>query len=187
MNAKSSGRLSLSGCLARGDKAVITNGRGRGSHQDMVHALPETGRDDARNVEGWNSAMLTEEIKAFIAGIHLAVVATADNSGHPHLALGSDFTVLDDEHIIFENWFCHKTLANVNENPRVALAVMRQDTGTGYQFVGVVTHGYDTAILDGYIPGESSHEPQTLTRLVVRVEEILAFCSGIHTDAPLGI
>lgn len=130
--------------------------------------------------------MITEEIKNFIAGIPLAVVATADNSGHPHLALGSDFRILDDAHIVFENWFCHTTLANVDENPRVALAVMRQDTGTGYQFVGVVAHCYDTAILDGYLPGESPDEPQTRTRFVVRVEEILAFCSGVHTDAPLG-
>ena len=131
--------------------------------------------------------MITEEISRFIEGIPLAIVATVAADDHPHLALGSHIRALDGDHLVFENWFCETTLRNVDHNPRVAVAVMKSDSGTGYQFVGTVVHGFDVAILDGYRPGvEPPGEPQTLTRFVVRVDEILAFCSGIHTDLPLG-
>ena len=131
--------------------------------------------------------MLTDEIRRFIEGIPLAIVATVTADGSPHLAIGTDIRALDGDHLVFENWFCQTTLRNVEHNPRVAVAVMKPDSGTGYQFVGTVAHGLDVAILDGYLPGvEAPGEPQTLTRFVVRVDEILAFCSGIHTDLPLG-
>ncbi|HEY4744591.1 MAG TPA: pyridoxamine 5'-phosphate oxidase family protein [Desulfuromonadaceae bacterium] len=131
--------------------------------------------------------MLTDDIKRFIETIPLAFVASADTAGHPHLALGNDIRALDGDHLLFENWFCQTTLRNVGLNPRVAVAVMSRDMATGYQFIGNVAHGFDAAILNGYAPEqEPPGEPQTLTRLVVRVEVILAFCSGIHTDLVLG-
>lgn len=131
--------------------------------------------------------MLTDEIKRFIEGIPLAIVASADGEGHPHLALASDVTAPDGEHLLFENWFCQTTLRNVALNPRVAVAVMARDMAIGYQFIGKVAHGFDTAILNGYAPeAEPPGEPQTRTRFVIRVEKVLAFCSGIHTDLPLG-
>ncbi len=131
--------------------------------------------------------MLTDEIKRFIERIPLAIVASADSGGHPHLALGSYIKALDGEHLLFENWFCQTTLRNVAQNPWVAVAVMARDMATGYQFIGNVAHGSDTAILNGYAPEvEPPGEPQTRTRLVVRVEKVLAFCGGLHTDVALG-
>ncbi len=130
--------------------------------------------------------MISEEIRRFIEATSLAVVASADMEGHPHLALGGVINVLDGEHLAFENWFCPATLRNVEANPRIAVAVLDQNSGTGYQFIGTVVSGFDIAILDGYAPtAEAPGEPQSLTRLVVKVEKVLAFCSGIHTDQPL--
>ena len=120
-------------------------------------------------------------------GSSLAMVASADASGNPHLALGSGIKVIDGQHLLLENWYCQTTLQNLDQNPRVAIAVMAQDLKVGYQFIGKVVHGFDIAILGGYAPeAEPPGEPQALTRIVVKVEEILAFCSGIHTDRPLG-
>jgi uncharacterized protein len=131
--------------------------------------------------------MITDEITRFIEGISLAMVASADVSGNPHLALASGIKVLDGHHLVLEDWYCQTTLRNVDQNSNIAIAVMAQDSKIGYQFIGKVVHGYDVAILDGYVPeAEQSGELQALTRFVVRVEEILAFCSGIHTDRPLG-
>ncbi|RII27136.1 MAG: pyridoxamine 5'-phosphate oxidase family protein [Geobacter sp.] len=130
--------------------------------------------------------MLTEEIRRFIAGNPLAFVASTDSTGNPHLATGCEVRVLDAEHLAFENWFCQTTLRNLGDNPQVAVAVMALDSRTGYQFIGKVAHAFDAAILDGYAPGaEPPDIPQTLTRFVIRVEKVLAFCSGIHTDLPL--
>ena len=131
--------------------------------------------------------MINEEIKRFIEGIPLAVVATSDVSGNPHMALGSGIKVLDGQHLMLENWYCRTTLQNLDQNPLIAIAVMAQEPNIGYQFIGNMVHEYDVAILDGYVPeAEQSGGPQTLTRIIVNVEEILAFCSGIHTDQPLG-
>lgn len=131
--------------------------------------------------------MITDEITRFIEGLPMAMVASADVSGNPHLALGSGIKVLDGHHLMLENWYCQTTLRNIDQNPRIAIAVMAWDSKIGYQFIGSVVHGCDIAILNGYTPAvEPTGEPQTLTRIVVKVEEILAFCSGIHIDHPLG-
>jgi len=130
--------------------------------------------------------MITAEIAHFIEGISRAMVASADISGNPHLALGSEITVLDGQHMELENWYCRTTLKNLEQNPRIAIAAMSRDAEIGYQFIGEVAHGYDVAILDGYVPGrEQPNELQTLTRIVVRVDKILAFCSGLHNDLPV--
>jgi uncharacterized protein len=131
--------------------------------------------------------MITDEITRFIEGISLALVASADVSGNPHLALANCIKILDGQHLMLENWYCQTTMRNLDRNPRIAVAVMAQDSKTGYQFIGNVVHGYDVAMLGGYVPkAEHPGELQALTRLVLRVEEILAFCSGVHTDRPLG-
>lgn len=132
--------------------------------------------------------MISAEIKRFVEAHKMATVASADARGNPHLALGSGVTVLDGEHLLFENWFCQTTLRNVEQNQRVAVAVMASESATGYQFIGSVVHGFDVAMLDGYTPGGALpvSDLQALTRLVVRVEEVLAFCSGLHSDLPLG-
>lgn len=131
--------------------------------------------------------MISVEIKRFVEAQKVATVASADADGRPHLALGSGIRVLDGEHLLFENWFCQTTLRNVEQNQRVAVAVMATESATGYQFIGSVVHGSDVALLDGYTPGTVPvSDLQALTSLVVRVEEVLAFCSGIHSDLTLG-
>ncbi|HXE97052.1 MAG TPA: pyridoxamine 5'-phosphate oxidase family protein [Dongiaceae bacterium] len=130
--------------------------------------------------------MFTEEIRRCIEGISLAMVATSDESGNPHLAVANRVLTLDDQHLMLENWYCPATLRNIARNPSVAIVVMSRDAEIGYQFIGNVAHGYDVALLSGYAPEvEPPGEPQALTRIVVRVDEVLAFCSGIHTDQPL--
>lgn len=130
--------------------------------------------------------MINAEIKRFIETRGVATVASADADGRPHLALGSGLTVLDDEHLLFENWFCPTTLKNVEQNRQVAVAVMMNDMASGYQFIGSVVHGADMALLGGYPPVTVPvGDLQALSQLVVRVEEVLAFCTGIHSDLPV--
>ena len=130
--------------------------------------------------------MLTEEIRRFIESSEYAFVASADGSGHPHLAVGRELHVMDDFHLVFEAWFCHTTMENVAKNPHVAVTVAAPTSGNGYQFSGVVEKTSETAILDGYAPLEEPGMPQVQYRLVVRVNEIMEFSSGTHTDQPIG-
>jgi len=130
--------------------------------------------------------MISTKLKKFIEETNWAIVASADQRARPHLAAGRGLKVPDAEHVVFEAWFCHKTLENVAEVPRVSLAVIDSATGSGYQLSGRVENTTDVGILNGYVPGgEAPGTPQVESRMVVQVEEIMEFTSGAHTDRPL--
>ena len=130
--------------------------------------------------------MITNKLKKFIEETNCAIVASADQRSRPHLAASRGLQVPDPEHVVFEAWFCHKTLENVAEVPRVALVVVDPATGAGYQLAGVVESVSQTGILDGFAPEiEAPGTPQVQWRMAVRVEEIMEFTPGAHTDQPI--
>jgi uncharacterized protein len=131
--------------------------------------------------------MITESIKQFAEGVGHAYVATSDAAGHPHLAAGRGVSVFEPNRLVFEAWFCPTTLKNLQENPRVAVAIADPVTGEGYQFNGRVERSEDTALLDGYIPDlEPPGMPQVQWRLEVRIDSVMAFTADAHSDRPLG-
>ena len=131
--------------------------------------------------------MVTDEIKRFAERIGHAYVATSDSNGHPHLAAGRGISVFEPDVLVFEAWFCLTTLRNLQENPRVALAIADPATGNGYQFAGTVQKMEQTAILNGYTTAdETTGLPQVQWRLELRVESVMAFSADAHSDRPLG-
>lgn len=131
--------------------------------------------------------MITEEIKRFAEGVGHAFVATCDAKGNPHLAAGRGVSIIAPNRLIFEAWFCLTTLRNVDENPRVAVAIADPATGNGFQVFGLVERTEETALLDGFLPGEEPPGlPQAQWRLEVRVESVTAFTADAHSDRPLG-
>jgi uncharacterized protein len=130
--------------------------------------------------------MIPEKLKKFVEEANWAFVASADQRSRPHLAASRGLKVPDAEHIVFEAWFCRKTLENVAEVPRVTLVVVDPTTGAGYQFVGKVEKVIPISILNGFAPeAEAPGTPQVESRMVVRVEEIMEFSTGAHTDQPI--
>ena len=131
--------------------------------------------------------MITESIKTFVEGVGHAFVATSDLTGTPHLAAGRGVSVLERNRLVFEAWFCVTTLKNLQENPKVAVAIADPLTGKGYQFFGRVESTKDTAVLNGFLPDlEPTGLPQVQWRLEVRVESVTVFTSDAHSDRPLG-
>lgn len=131
--------------------------------------------------------MISEDMKRFVEGVGHAFVATADASGHPHIAAGKGVAVLTPGKLLFESWFCQGTLNNLKENPNVAVAVADPVTGNGFQFIGRVDRQEDTAVLDGFLPGlEPAGMPQVQWRLEIRVDSVMAFSAEAHSDRPLG-
>lgn len=130
--------------------------------------------------------MITEPIRLMIKNLPYIFVATADRSGQPHIAIGERTTISGDSLLIFENWFCPTTLQNISCNNRVSIVAVQADTGKGYQLIGSVIRSMNAAILDGYDPRINMPDtPQVLTRFTVKVENILEFTSGIHSDIPI--
>ncbi|MFA5517005.1 MAG: pyridoxamine 5'-phosphate oxidase family protein [Desulfuromonadales bacterium] len=132
--------------------------------------------------------MISEKMKRFIEEVNYAYVASADQRARPHLAAGSGLKVLDPQHLVFEAWFCHKTLENVAEVPRLAVVVLDRTTGAGYQLLCRVEKTAQVGVLNGYAPEiEEPGLPQVETRMTVRVEEVLEFSHGPHTDHPIAV
>lgn len=130
--------------------------------------------------------MISQKLKQFIEETNCAFVASADQRSRPHLAAGRGLKVPDSEHIVFEAWFCRRTLENVAEVPRVTMAIIDPATGTGYQLAGTVEKVIPIGILNGYAPEvEAPGTPQVESRMVVRVEEVMEFSTGAHTDHPI--
>lgn len=117
-------------------------------------------------------------------------VATADRRGLPHLAAAGDIEMVSEDRIAVAAWFCPGTVRNVGENPRIAVVAWDPETDTGHQMVGEVERMEETAVMDGFVPAAAEGEadsadgplPQSERRLIIRIDEVLAFSHAPHAD-----
>jgi hypothetical protein len=108
-------------------------------------------------------------------------LVSADAAGSPHLAAA----VVDEAEpgsLLVSGWFCPQTLANLEDNPRVCVVIVK---GTeGYQLGGEVEEHSVAAILDGYSASEDDL-PQAKFRLRIRVEKVMHLTDRPHSDENL--
>ena len=80
-------------------------------------------------------ARITEDMKAFIKS-HQAFVATVAPDGSPNIGPKGSLQVLDEKHLIYYELTGGAHYKNLQNNPRIAVAVA--DTGKiqGYRFLG---------------------------------------------------
>ena len=81
---------------------------------------------------------LTEEMKAAFATIKAFPVATASKDGWPNVVPIGFVELVDDETIWIADNFMKKTLANVQENPKVSIYVWGPETKGCFQIKGDV-------------------------------------------------
>ena len=111
-------------------------------------------------------------------------VATADTAGSPHIACAGKLTVENSGLLAVTEWFCPGTVANLQKNKNISIIVWDKLTDTGFQVLGWVESIQDMAVLDGYSPAvEKQHPlPQVERKLLIKVEKILDFKLGPHSD-----
>ena len=80
---------------------------------------------------------LTDEMKESLTGTKLVFLATASNESRPNVVPIGAFRLLDDETLLISDQFFNKTLANMKENPHIALSWWGEKGG--FQFKGPVT------------------------------------------------
>ncbi len=80
-------------------------------------------------------AKLTQEMKDLVAA-QQCFIATVDPDGTPNVGPKRSTRVLDDEHLAYNEVTAKQTWANVQHNPRVAIAVVDREKMKGYRFVG---------------------------------------------------
>ena len=81
---------------------------------------------------------LTEEIKNAFSKVKTFPVATASMDGIPNVVPMGFCRLMDDETIWIADNFMLKSLANLKENPHVAIYVWGPDTGGCFQIKGKV-------------------------------------------------
>jgi predicted pyridoxine 5'-phosphate oxidase superfamily flavin-nucleotide-binding protein len=79
---------------------------------------------------------LSEEIKTAFSKVKIFPVATASKDGIPNVVPIGFCQLMDDETIWIVDNFMLKSLANLKENPNVAIYVWGPDTGGCFQIKG---------------------------------------------------
>ena len=67
-------------------------------------------------------AKVTEEIKESLKSTKIAYLSTATKDGTPNIVPIATFKFLDDETLLISDQFFNKTLKNLKENSKIALA-----------------------------------------------------------------
>jgi hypothetical protein len=81
-------------------------------------------------------AKLTEEAKKAIGEIRPSLVATASKTGKPNVSAKGSLRVLDDDHVVFSDIASPRTVANIKENPQVAIICLDRETRKGCRIWG---------------------------------------------------
>ena len=81
-------------------------------------------------------AKLSEEAKKIISEVQPALIATASKDGKPNVSPKGSFQVLDDEHVAFADIASPRTMANLRENPQVAVMIFDAATRKGCRIWG---------------------------------------------------
>jgi len=112
-------------------------------------------------------------------------MATADRGGLPHIATAGPLALLSDQkRIVFEAWFCPRTVANLEVNRWMALVILPPGKDIGYQLIGWIEELEDVLLMDGFDPQLEARRsvPQAKKRLTMRVDKIIGFQPEAHTD-----
>ena len=81
-------------------------------------------------------AKLSEEARKVIGEVRPALVATSSKTGKPNVSAKGSVRVLDDESVVFADVASPRTVANIKENPQVAIIYLDSETRKGCRIWG---------------------------------------------------
>lgn len=116
--------------------------------------------------------------------IGVALLATSDEKGMPHMAASSRIEAEGYPRVAISEWFCPGTLSNLQGNPQISIVVWDPESDTGFQLLGESEGIQETAVMNGLLSGpqEKHPIPQVQRKILVRVERIVRFCHAPHND-----
>ena len=113
-------------------------------------------------------------------------LATVGADGRPHMTTAGNIFLEEGDRIVLREWFCPTTVTNAKANPAASIVVWPGGEEDGFQLLGQIEGLREHAVLDGYDPvveGKASL-PQVQREMIVRIEEVLCFRHGPHSDTP---
>jgi len=129
-----------------------------------------------------NSAKL-REAEQLAAKVGHVFIATADSNGQPHIAAAGKLAQTPEKHLMITEWFCPRTLSNLQMNSRLSIVIWDPEVDSGYQIIGELEAVKDIGILDGYSKSQVKPSiPLVERQLLLHVDKILEFKRSPHTD-----
>lgn len=158
---------------ASGERAAIAEVLPRKAGQGDGLAQEE-GRTDRRQEV---SAEALQKAVALAEKLGHVFVATADSAGMPHVGAAGRLTPGPNGCVAVTAWYCTGTVANLQENRRVAVVVWDPAEDVGFQFLGQVESPQIRGVLDGYAPEGQGFTggPQIERNLLIQVNRVLDF------------
>jgi predicted pyridoxine 5'-phosphate oxidase superfamily flavin-nucleotide-binding protein len=120
-------------------------------------------------------ARLTEEAKKEIGAIRPALVATASKTGKPNVSAKGSLRVLDDEHVLFADVASPRTIANIKENPQVAVICLDASARKGCRVWGKAEILNSGELFDKAAAELASRNMKVNNVVKVAVEEVETF------------
>jgi len=125
-------------------------------------------------------AKLTDEMKAVFGKNKIFPVATASKTGVPNVAPIATIQIVSDDTIWIGDNYMVKTLANVKENPWIAIEYWDPDTKRCFQVKGKVevkTAGADYEKVKAMIKAKNEKYPAK-SLLVMKITEVFECTPG---------
>ena len=130
---------------------------------------------------------LNDEMKETFAKVKLFPVATASKSGVPNVAPIAFVMLVSDDTIWLADNYMNKTLANVKENPHIALYVWEPESRKCFQVKGKVqvkTSGPDYETMKEKVKAKKQEYPAK-SLLVMKVTDVFTCLPGAEAGKKL--
>lgn len=123
---------------------------------------------------------IPKHVQDFLPG-KLAWVATASREGVPNVTPKGSLKLLDEQHVLFADLFSLKTRKNLLENNQVAVTVVDQATGKGYQIKGTAEVTSSGALFE-----ETSQQMKAMPRALPPVQHVVKIAVESVYDQSVG-
>ncbi|MFH0769490.1 MAG: pyridoxamine 5'-phosphate oxidase family protein [Chloroflexota bacterium] len=120
-------------------------------------------------------AKLTAQAKEVIGAIRPSLVATASKAGKPNVSAKGSLRILDDEHVIFADVASPRTIANIKENPQVAVICLDAANRKGCRIWGKGEVLNSGELFDKTVAELASRNMKVKNVVKVTVEEVETF------------
>ena len=118
---------------------------------------------------------LTDEAKEAIAEIRPSLLATANRTGKPNVSAKGSMRVLDDDHVVFADIASPRTVANIRENPQVAVICLDATARKGCRIWGQGTILNSGELFDQLAAEYAKKNMEVKNVVKVAVEEVETF------------
>ena len=118
---------------------------------------------------------LSEDAKKAIAEIKPSLVATSNAAGKPNVSAKGSLRVLDDESVVFADIASPRTVANIKENPQVAVICLDAAARKGCRIWGKGEILNSGPLFDSMAEEYAKKDMNVKNVVKVAVEEVEAF------------